>query len=60
MIVYIYIYKWLKTTTVFFTWSVNATPSVPFHAPKQPAENAIFEQFIYINDHFAKTGSGQT
>jgi hypothetical protein len=24
------------------------------------AKNAIFEQFIYINDRFAKTGSGQT
>jgi hypothetical protein len=23
-------------------------------------ENAIFEQFIYTNDHFSKTGSGQT
>jgi hypothetical protein len=25
-----------------------------------PAENGIFEPFIYQNDHFAKTGSGQT
>eukprot|EP01046_Picozoa_sp_COSAG06_P039561 COSAG06_NODE_4692_length_4031_cov_4.370869_5_plen_81_part_00 len=24
-----------------------------------PANNGIFEPFIYINDHFAKTGSGQ-
>jgi hypothetical protein len=24
------------------------------------AENAIFEQFLYKNDHFAKTGLGQT
>ena len=23
-------------------------------------ENGIFEPFIYINEHFAKTGSGQT
>jgi hypothetical protein len=23
-------------------------------------KHAIFEQLIYINDHFAKTGSGQT
>jgi hypothetical protein len=26
----------------------------------RPAENGIFEPFIYKNDHFAKTGSGQT
>jgi hypothetical protein len=25
-----------------------------------PAKNAIFEEFTYKNDHFAKTGSGQT
>jgi hypothetical protein len=25
-----------------------------------PAETGIFEPFIYKNDHFAKTGSGQT
>jgi hypothetical protein len=25
-----------------------------------PAKNGIFEPFIYINDHFAKTSSGQT
>jgi hypothetical protein len=25
-----------------------------------PATNGIFEPFIYKNDHFAKTGSGQT
>jgi hypothetical protein len=25
-----------------------------------PAENGIFEPFIYKNEHFAKTGSGQT
>jgi hypothetical protein len=25
-----------------------------------PAKNDIFEPFIYKNDHFAKTGSGQT
>ena len=25
-----------------------------------PAKNGIFEPFIYIIDHFAKTGSGQT
>jgi hypothetical protein len=24
-----------------------------------PAKNGIFEPFIYITDHFAKTGSGQ-
>ena len=27
---------------------------------KKPAENGIFAPFIYKNDHFAKTGSGQT
>jgi hypothetical protein len=25
-----------------------------------PAENGIFEPFTYKNEHFAKTGSGQT
>jgi hypothetical protein len=25
-----------------------------------PAENGIFEPFIYKNEHFAKTGAGQT
>jgi hypothetical protein len=25
-----------------------------------PAKNGIFEPFIFKNDHFAKTGSGQT
>ena len=25
-----------------------------------PAENGFFEPFLYKNDHFAKTGSGQT
>jgi hypothetical protein len=25
-----------------------------------PAENGIFAPFLYKNDHFAKTGSGQT
>jgi hypothetical protein len=29
-------------------------------AEPDPAENRIFEPFIYKNDHFAKTGSGQT
>jgi hypothetical protein len=28
--------------------------------PIRTAENGIFEPFIYKNDHFAKTGSGQT
>jgi hypothetical protein len=28
--------------------------------PAIPAENGIVEPFIYKNDHFAKTGSGQT
>jgi len=27
---------------------------------KFPAKNARVEQFLYKNDHFAKTGSGQT
>ena len=26
----------------------------------RPAKNGILETFIYKNDHFAKTGSGQT
>jgi hypothetical protein len=25
-----------------------------------PAKNGIFEPFLYKNDHFATTGSGQT
>jgi hypothetical protein len=25
-----------------------------------PAKNGIVEPFVYKNDHFAKTGSGQT
>jgi hypothetical protein len=25
-----------------------------------PAKNGIFEPFMHLNDHFAKTGSGQT
>jgi hypothetical protein len=25
-----------------------------------PAKTRIFEPFVYKNDHFAKTGSGQT
>jgi hypothetical protein len=29
-------------------------------SPASPAKNALFEQFIYKNDHFAKTASGQT
>jgi hypothetical protein len=28
--------------------------------PRIAAKNGIFEPFIYNNDHFAKTGSGQT
>jgi hypothetical protein len=28
--------------------------------PAQPAKNGIFEPFIYLKNHFAKTGSGQT
>jgi hypothetical protein len=30
------------------------------NAADGPAKNGIFEPFIYKNDHFAKTGSGQT
>eukprot|EP01046_Picozoa_sp_COSAG06_P008912 COSAG06_NODE_456_length_15511_cov_7.299312_12_plen_81_part_00 len=28
--------------------------------PAKPAGNGFFEPFIHRNDHFAKTGSGQT
>jgi hypothetical protein len=28
--------------------------------PQPPAKHALLEQFMYINDQFAKTGSGQT
>jgi hypothetical protein len=38
----------------FFTSTHRTNPAT------YPAKNAIFEPFIYINDHFAKTGSGQT
>jgi hypothetical protein len=43
----------LQTEDVFAapTWSA---------AYPIPAKNGIFEPFIYKNDHFAKTGSGQT
>jgi hypothetical protein len=30
------------------------------NAPIGPAKNGIFEPFVYKNDPFAKTGSGQT
>jgi hypothetical protein len=33
-------------------------PAVP--AKGTPAKTGIFEPFLYKNDHFAKTGSGQT
>jgi hypothetical protein len=36
--------------TRFLTLSIAAAP----------AKNGIFEPFLYKNDHFAKTGSGQT
>jgi hypothetical protein len=34
--------------------------STPSDRRPCPAENGFFEPFIYKNDHFAKTGSGQT
>ena len=45
---------------------LNLWPKVPAalhrgrQLPYRAAENGIFEPFIYKNDHFAKTGSGQT
>ena len=36
---------------------IVASAAWPSHSP---AKNGIFEPFIYKNDHFAKTGSGQT
>jgi hypothetical protein len=30
------------------------------HRTPPGEKNAILEQFVYENDHFAKTGSGQT
>jgi hypothetical protein len=38
----------------------NLAAQRPQPASVHPAENGIFEPFIYKNDHFAKTGSGQT
>jgi hypothetical protein len=35
---------------------MNETKQHPVGTPK----NGIFEPFLYKNDHFAKTGSGQT
>jgi hypothetical protein len=32
----------------------------PLRGTQRNGENGIFEPFIYQNDHFAKTGSGQT
>jgi hypothetical protein len=41
--------------------SALRTAADPAAAPEcPPAENGFFEPFIYKNDHFAKTGSGQT
>jgi hypothetical protein len=39
-------------------WEGHAPQLVP--ALKAPAKNGIFEPFIYKNDHFTKTGSGQS
>ena len=40
----------------------RALPLVDAHLMHDiaPAQNGIFEPFVYQNEHFAKTGSGQT
>ena len=40
--------------------AVLRTDPVAAATVPSPAKNGIFEPFIYIIDHFAKTGSGQT
>jgi hypothetical protein len=40
----------------FLTWPTPTIRSSATH----PAKTDIFEPFLYKNDHFAKTGSGQT
>ena len=41
--------------------SARRRPFAPVQAhARHVRENGIFEPFIYKNEHFAKTGSGQT
>jgi hypothetical protein len=40
--------------------SVDSFIGRHIRTPSSNAENGIFEPFIYKNEHFAKTGSGQT
>jgi hypothetical protein len=46
-------YKMAQTRCVFILF-------LPFRPIQSAAKNGIVEPFIYKNDHFAKTGSGQT
>jgi hypothetical protein len=39
---------------------LNATVSISTNGTTVRYENGLFEPFIYINDDFTKTGSGQT
>jgi hypothetical protein len=39
---------------------LNATVSISPNGTTVRYENGLFEPFIYINDDFTKTGSGQT
>jgi hypothetical protein len=41
-------------------WQLPWFPIRQHLKPLHPAKNGIFEPFIYKNEHFAKTGSGQT
>jgi len=54
------IYKSKRRTKKRFSLPVLLAGRVVSQSKTRPAENGIFEPFIYKNDHFAKTGSGQT
>eukprot|EP01046_Picozoa_sp_COSAG06_P027079 COSAG06_NODE_2367_length_7000_cov_16.568179_8_plen_73_part_00 len=56
--------KWLYQGWAIRGWN-NAEGASRLKAlfdvvPKGQVRNAVFAPFIYKNDHFAKTGSGQT
>jgi hypothetical protein len=46
------------SSLIAITSARESVPAAP--QPSLPAKTGIFEPFIYRNDHFAKTGSGQT
>jgi hypothetical protein len=40
--------------------SSDPCSETPHGTPAGTTKNGLFEPFIYINEHFTKTGSGQT